>query len=448
MKVRSFADFQKECLGLFVLKVACKHQQKIRIEMPPTWIALIYLICALLNILQIYQICEEYLRYEATTNAQIVIPEKIELPSMTLCVDIPPIFKWDKMSPKLEKKLNKTRNMIGMQQLSYVALSEIGRSHHLVAYGPSYDEMVKEIAIPELLNITRTFEEIFDFFEANNLELSNMTKLQFSFDKIFLHAGYKCFSLSLLTNGNNIVDFIDIQSRVNSFLFWGTSSGAIVAFFFHKKDYLVSLVDEYIRCYVGYSCTFQFVIYESIRLEYPYKSNCRDYTKVGLLSRKECIEKCFKNKTVTKFGYVFFQSHAFHFDDLHLGIQGDTNYTHDIFQECKLHCKQIECHSITYDYELLSSRNLVNFLGQTCSYSTGPICPEGEIDLRKLSSLSINEAPLPFTRTESQPAIPLITFVTGVLSTFGFWLGLSVSDSFHVFKNVWNKVQVARDKTR
>ena len=406
--------------------------------MPPNWITLTYLICALMNILQIYQICEEYLRYETTTNAQIVIPEKIEFPSMTLCVDIPAIFKWDKISPKLEKKLNKTRNMIRMQQLIYVPLSEIRRSHQLVAYGYLYDEMAQEMTIPELLNMTRPFEEVFDYFETNNLKLSNMSKFQFSFDKIFLYAGLKCFSLSLRTDLHNILDFIDIQSRVKTFLFFSTSSGAIVAFSFHKKNYLVSLVDEYIRCYVGSSCTFQFVIYESVRLEYPYKNNCRDYTKMGLLSRKECLEKCFKNKTVTKFGYVFFESHAFSVDDLHLGIKGDTNYTQDIFQECKLHCKEIECQSITYDYELLKSQDLVNFLEQTCLGSTESTCSEEEVDLRKISVVSIKIAPLPFTRTESQPAIPLITFLTGVLSTFGFWLGLSVSDFFHFAENIWH----------
>ena len=55
---------------------------------------------------------------------------------------------------------------------------------------------------------------------------------------------------------------------------------------------------------------------------------------------------------------------------------------------------------------------------------------------------------MPFTRTESQPVIPLITFVTEVYSTFGFWLGFSVSDFFHLAKKIWQKVKIARDKLR
>ena len=83
---------------------------------------------------------------------------------------------------------------------------------------------------------------------------------------------------------------------------------------------------------------------------------------------------------------------------------------------------------------------------QSCSRSKRPRCIDGEVDYQQRSSLNILVSTLPFTRTESQPAIPLITFVTGVLSTFGFWLGLSVSDFFHFAKNIWHKVQVAKDE--
>ena len=83
---------------------------------------------------------------------------------------------------------------------------------------------------------------------------------------------------------------------------------------------------------------------------------------------------------------------------------------------------------------------------QSCSRSKGPKCIDGEVDYQQQSSLNIFVSTLPFTQTESRPAIPLITFVTGLLSTFGFWLGFSVSDFFHFAKNIWHQVQVGKDK--
>ena len=355
--------------------------------MPPTWTTLTYLICAIMINVHIYQICEEYLRYEITTNVRIGSPEKIEFPSMTLCVNIPAILKWDKMSPELlnrlfiqgnrprrvfEHKFNvsNAQDIVNNGSLISSAFQDLSSADYLYAMGYLYDDLTKEMTIPELLNMTHPFEKLFHTFALNglfvnsngsirfhNMFMSNMSNFRFSIDKIYLHEGLKCFSLSLLKGRKNIVDFIDIQylkPEDRHILYWQTKSKQRTEFVLHNKGYLCNF--ENIPSIVLYSRSkraISYKVYESFRLEYPYKNNCRDYTKVGLSSRKECVESCFKNRTVIKFGYVFFQSHAFYADHLHLGIDGDTNDTNDIFKECKMDCKQIECHSITYDYQFL-----------------------------------------------------------------------------------------------
>ena len=421
--------------------------------------------CAIFITVHIYQICEEYLRYETTTNVLLGSPEEIEFPSMTLCVDILATLKWEEVSPELLKRLfirgdrprrelqfnvSTAQDMVNNSSLIQSALQNLSDVDYLYTITYLYDELAKEITIPELLNMTHPFEKLFHTFALNGLFvnpngsirfydmfMSNMSNFQFSIDKTFLHEGLKCFSLSLRSERNNLIDFIDIQSlnpEDRHILFWQTQSEQLTRLFLHKKGYLVSLKDRYQILRRGNVSAISYKVHESIQLEYPYKSNCRDYTKVGLSSRKECIEKCFKNKTVKRFGYVFFQSHAFHFDDLHLGIQGDTNYTHDIFQECKLHCKQIECYSLKHSIEDLK-------------FKTEKLL-RVEVVQKEGSCLFLDVSKIPFTGTESQAAIPLITFLTAVFSTFGFWLGLSVSDSLHVFKKIWKKVQIARDKTQ
>ena len=434
------------------------------VEMPPKWTTLVYLICAIMINVHIYQICEEYLRYEITTNVLLASPEKIEFPSMTLCVNIPEALKWEEMSPELLKQLfirgnrsrreyefnvSKAQDMVNNSSLIPSALQNLSHLDYLFTMTYLYDDLTKEMTIPELLNMTHPFEKLFHTFALNGLFvnpngsirfydmfMSNMSNFEFSIDKIYLHEGLKCFSLSLLTGRNNIVDFIDIQylkPEDRHIVYWQTKSKQLTRFFLHKKGYLVSLKDRYRILRHDNVSTISYKVYESIRLEYPYKSNCRDYTKMGLLSRKECLEKCFKNKTVKRFGYVFFESHAFPADDLHLGIKGDTNFTHDIFHECKLDCKQIECYSLKHSIEDLK-------------FKTEKLL-HVEVVQKEETCLFLDVSKIPFTGTESQAAIPLITFVTGVLSTFGFWLGLSVSDSLHVFKKIWKKAQIERDRT-
>ena len=52
---------------------------KIRVKVT----TLFCLICSLGNILHVYQIYDEYLRYDVTTNVQVIVPDEIPFPSIT-----------------------------------------------------------------------------------------------------------------------------------------------------------------------------------------------------------------------------------------------------------------------------------------------------------------------------------------------------------------------------
>ena len=427
--------------------------------MSPTWITLIYLICAIMNILQIHEISKQYFQYETTSNVEIEIQQVIDFPSFTLCVDIPATLKWNKVSP-------------GRLNLAELFLRGRPSSIQSMPTRPDfyddlmsilYDEIAEKMTIPEILNMTYGIENIFYLLTPSGVFLnsnrstnfdrlmSNLSNFQFSIDKTFLHAGLKCFTLSLRSGLYNKIDLNDLVESTEGgdhLLFWEVNFLIHVRFFLHKKNYLISQMDDYYESDFGYITFVQFETFESIRLGYPYQTNCRDYTKVGLSSRKECIEGCFKNKTVTKFGHVFFRSHAFYFDNFFLGVKEDPGDTQHIIQECKLQCKEIECHSTTYNYYETISKKLTDFLGQTCSISAGATCSKNQWDFEKTSAVIINPPILPISRTESQSALPLVTFLTTVFSTFGFWLGLSVSDFFHVAPKIWQKVEIARDKIR
>ena len=450
--------------------------------MPPKWTILIYLICAIMNNIHIYQICEEYFRYETTTNVRIGNPEKIEVPTMTLCVDLPAVLKWNEVSPEILKRLfirgdkplrefepefdeSKAQDMVNNSSLIPSELDDLSDNQYVHSMHYLYDDLTKEMTIPELFKMTHSLENIFYAFSISGLLMnpnrstksydmfmSDINNFQFSIDNIFLHEGKKCFTLNLRTGLRTLIDYLDIRflkPEESHMLFWQSQLKTLTTFFLHRKEYLVSSKDSYWAIdYRKERGSVFFKSYESIQLEYPYKNYCRDYTKVGLLSQKECIEKCFKNKTVTKFGYVFFESHAFSADGLHVGPQTDPNDAQDIFQECKLHCKELECNSLKHFMSTVEYRLAEKLLERDCSKSTASTCIDDEVDYGKQSSHFIFASPQPFTRTESQPAIPLITFLTGLVSTFGFWLGLAVSDFVHVATKIPQKVKIARSRTR
>ena len=424
-----------------------------------------------MNNVHIYQISEGYFRYETTTNVLLASPEKIEFPSTTLCVELPATLKWNQMSPELLKRLlirddsntSEAQDMVNNSSLIPSALHNLTNEGYRNVMHYLYNSLANEVTIPELLNMTHPFEKIFYAFSLNGLFvnpngsiksydmfMSDMSNFQFSIDKIFLHEGHKCFSLSLLTDQNSIINFNDIQylkPEDSHILFWQSQFEQRTRFFLHKKGYLVSLKDTHEIVDRGERGALSYQAYESIRLEYPYKTNCRDYIKVGLSSQKECIEKCFKMKSVPKFGRVWSESHAFSADNLQVGTLGYSDEYYDIYQECKLDCKEIECHSLKHSTQVITVRRAEKLLRRNCSKSAVSTC-EGEVDYEKQSSVFIHISTLPFTRTKSQPAIPLVPFLTGVFSTFGFWLGLSVFDSLNMAKKIWQKVEIARDKIR
>ena len=389
---------------------------------------------------------------------------------MTLCVDIVNALKWTEMSRELRRYLLTQpvfpepiiEAMVNNASFIEETLLKLSVSDNYRTSKHIYTNFARRKMIPEILHLTKPIEKLYNYFEINGLFkepngsvqfygvlTKDMSDFQFTIDKTFLHSGLKCFTLSLRSDLHsfiNLNDALNIGSGLSRLLIWQSVSGFRNRFFFHRKGYLVSSKDPFVLVERGYGLKLTFDLLESILLKYPYNKNCRDYSTIGVSSRKECKEKCFKSKTVTRFRYVFFESHAFASDDLYLRL--DRNYTGDITLQCKLDCLQKECHYFAYTHEYIKEQNLVKSVGRNCTKSTGSSCPEGEYDLRKESDVILSIPHKAFTRTEVQPAISLVSFMTAVLSTFGFWMGLSVSGAALFVRRTWNEALNLRHKIR
>ena len=435
------------------------------------WINLFYFACFLMNVVHVYHICDQYFFYDVTTNIKIGFPETVEFPSMTLCPTLVSLLKWEKMSTHLRRSLLQvalpelTNETLLSQMVSDPSL--IGpevRFHNKpwdrIPYN-IYNRLVKEVSIGMIFNLTASFEEVFPVISTTGLLYHSLGsdkqktqedrptsgKFQFTIDSTFIHDRYKCWTLNIRPELNKI-NFDELRAVYYSpkrfLISWKTSVRTEIQVFIHSRGYLINTRDDktIIRNKSGSCVATEFISHESVLLEYPYKTNCRDYTKIGFTSRKHCKEMCFKSKIIQRYKALVEDCHAFQSEDMFLlESEYPTNnrsIVRHFIRMCKKDCEERDCRSVTYHTNDKSFYQASNFFRKKCLVLTQntSLC----FEYRKYSEQFICPAYNVITFTETQPAIPLVSFLTELFSTFGFWMGLSVTGCLIFVRDTWIKV--------
>ena len=432
------------------------------------WVTLFFLTCFCLNVLHISQLCEEYFRYEVTANVRIGFPEYVEFPSVTLCVDVVDTLKWQEMSSDLIRNLTTISNLGISEKVISKAITEPKKirsqiqnaSHPLASAQPFiYENLVKQKTVAEIFNLTEPFEEVFPYvattglletsqdsteWDPLHLRSTKATDFPFTVDMIFIHFFKKCFTLKLRP-GFKKVSFQELltvdYSRPYKIMSLISDFGSAVQVHIHNKGDLIHYQMEPVYVYPNSVEKSVFVTHESNLLEYPYKSNCRNYIKSGFLSKSHCQRMCFKRVTSKLINATNFLSYAFSNDKVALEelIPLPVN-PQTLMQQCNKECLQNDCRSFTYLVDNLDS----------------PVeTPQTECEkfMKNLTNCQVNFSvhnigvlKQVFTGIQTQAAIPLISFLTGLLSTFGFWLGLSVYDSRHFTRKLGTIAKKAKQE--
>ena len=411
------------------------------------WMTLFYLTCSLMNVFHVYHICDQYFYYDVTTNIKVGFPEVVEFPSITLCPVLLSLLKWEKMSSDLRRNLLQ----VALPELTNETLvSRLVNDPSLIgpevfvydAWTPTsyniYNRLIKEVSIGTIFNLTAPFEEVFPVFTTIGLthnffgsdeqktkeELPTSGKFQFTIDSTFIHDRYKCWTLNIRSELNKI-KFDELQAiYVNPrrlMISWYSYVKTEIHVYVHSKGFLINTIDDKTIVKSGFGVETSFQSHESVLLEYPYKTNCRNYTKIGFTSRKHCKEMCFKSKTIERYKALVEDSHAFESDNMFFNRSQypwtSRSTVRFFIRQCMEDCKEIDCRSLTYHKEdTIYSRDL--------GYSEQYIFMAYNI----------------VTFTKTQPAIPLVSFLTELFSTFGFWMGLSVTGSLAFVRRTWTKV--------
>ena len=433
-------------------------------------------ICSLANILHVYQICDEYLRYDVTTNVQVSVPDEIPFPSITLCVDLIDSLNWAAISNETRRKL---LSFISEPSFSYMVtnpdkilsrIEKLPQASRDVMSRKVYGILVKELSVEEIINVSASLSEMVDNIKTTKLlynvsQLVSLRKeekvskgqvsfntneshnLQFTVDMTYIHLREKCIVIRPQPELQNTINFDDqIRKSGTAFFSFGGQYNRMIRVLVLKHGYLNTPTDTWISFKSNRKILSSFVTHSSTLLEYPYKTNCRDYSKSGMLSRSQCRQQCFKTLFISRFKGIPEESYAFQSDTTYLQTAPKDNESlfQDILEHCKRSCFQRECQSLVYIQSEIDRTNLTSPYVY-CSWSNKSkslqsVCEEQD-KLRKSCIYTLLADGKPGTRTETQPAIPLVSFLTGLFSTFGFWLGLSVFGSANFIQILRNKIR-------
>ena len=431
---------------------------------------LYFFICSLGNILHVYQICDEYLRYDVTTNVQVTVPEHIDFPSITICVDLMDSLNWSAFSLDTRRQLIASLDVNESSVFLKDPSSVLPEMQLLTPDQRSlvFNELVNMLTVSEIMNVTAPLHDVISSFTTSTLayndslqeffskggRLSNglvrlftreAVEIQFIVNMTYTQRRYKCFTLRLRPELNKLIPFDDLVSRHGDIFFTFRSHyNRLLEIYLSSDGYLTRLTGSWLNVSPGRQLGASFVTHESILLEYPYKTNCIDYTKIGLLSRHQCRYACFKSLTIRRFNRIFEQLYAHDSDNIHLRprvVSNDSispeNIPEDIVVHCHQSCFGKECRDVSQVQFEIKQVPLSSVYGDFCALNDTRNCKLWQETLE----YELHVEDKPGTRTETQAAIPLISFLTGLLSTFGIWLGLSAFGCANIIQMFWMKTR-------
>ena len=438
------------------------------------------LICSLGNILHVYQICDEYLRFDVTTNVQVSVPNKMTFPSITLCVDLIDSLNWSTISVERRQKLIDftdkpiLSNLVHNPHTILSVMQTVPQDTYDLFRKVVYGNLVKELSVSEIMNVSASLSDMVDSIEVTKLlynesQLMTLRKedrvsngqvsfntnelhsVQFTIDMTYIHLREKCIVIRPQPELQNTINYDDQISRSgNAFISLGGQYNRPIRIYVLRHGYLNTPTDSWMNVLPNRKVASSFVTHSSTLLEYPYKTNCRDYSKSGMLSRSQCRQQCFRTLSISRFNGILQESYAFPSDLSYLkNASKDNEYLfEDILEQCKQSCFQTDCQSLVYiqsDAGQTRMTSQMGTFGVTCSLndtseSVRNLCKK-EKKLKKSYLYTLLTEGNPGTRTETQPAIPLVSFLTGLFSTFGFWLGLSVFGSANFIQILWSKTR-------
>lgn len=338
------------------------------------------------SFLQIYYITEQYLHYETLTQLSIKRPAALAPPTLAICFSFRRVFDHYGVSPS---------ESYNRRVFQYMALV------------PKIEELINETFIHHPVNYYSEQVNYVDYLTLNNYLMHGkfcyaikLKNAEFRAKYVFNGFGGPVI-YSLHFKANNLV-FNTYQmfyhySNSYSHYFGDTTS------FADNHRMITNTTTGYgLRNYVSVS----YQLYQSILLPPPFVTNCLNYRTVGLQSRGHCYEVCLTKETIEEFNKVPYPTVKTTLQEDykilgHSDYHGNGSLFHEIELNCTSKCYRRDC--ITEDYV----PNVVSAI-------------ENENII-----INFNAPNQPDVLAVFRPVLPLVDYVTYILSSASFWLGFS-----------------------
>lgn len=406
--------------------------------------------CLVGNVFQVYHISSQYFAYGINTNVQLAVDDILELPTLTLCFELSQVVKWTDLTREERVKIVSTSAMFGMKATNLVkgynianeTEEEIARLPSLVKNNTNFvttltiTSNLQTLNLSRLFDVTLKFEDILlaamitdpsrETFEERIQVVRNENEvLRFS---TFLKNTLKCYTLHIRNDYQTLSyyavmrqDFIagmtslltlkdEVVQNINLIHYILTPKGKTMRSGFYSY---VPLSPQ-----VGKSFPMTYSTYEANLLPKPYETQCVNYTALGLGNRGECYESCLKEQSLATSGSLPLGVNIMPNETGKLHSLGESMFhTHtkknhqNMDMICDFRCREKDCTSVAH---IPLKMETAETPGITYIANIGPQKPT--------------------VRAQCQPMQSLTQFLTDVISTFGFWLGISAFGIFRFFR--------------
>lgn len=405
------------------------------------------IICLIGNIIQLYWISSQYFRYDISTNVQLLTPEKIDLPSVTICFELVRVIKWAALSREERVSLLTMDGASIFEQLNPEENITIRDIQMAVLHSGVFERSFLMSRLQTMYNtssifrITLSDKDLFMISFLYNPLKKNMDAANENLNiRTFIRDIQKCYLMQVIPSWVTNLSYSAIRKQ-------SIYSKNYLASYWFKDEATWSLLDaNYILSPVGHSSRLDnnaflklpinvkllyaltYNEYRSQLLPPPYATMCRNYAKEGFMSKAGCYETCLRRlslKTMkglhpslaifpneTEKTARFLNMFA---DKL---ITSNLDIAQEVDNACTEECSKRDCSTVLY-----SPRYLTN------GKDPPAIAPGSTTTISQLVSLT------PVIKADCLEQISLIQYLTDIASSLGFWLGMSAlaTTSFFVY---------------
>ncbi len=394
------------------------------------------IVCVIGNIVQLYWISSQYFRYDIATNVQLLIPDRIDLPVVTMCFDLIRVIKWSAMT---EEERN-TILQISDEEYIYSQLTEkkenitirdIEEAVH--SNVEILDQTMLVNRLQATFNTSRFFQVIFrgiDILSATALFNPIKKNVDGVMDdnlfevRPFMRDNHVCYLFDI-KNRSWIAGLSYSAIRKQSIL----SKNTVGRYWFHEETvwmlsdaiYILSAIghssrldtNAFLRLPMDTKTSFSLTYneYRSTLLPPPYATMCRNYAKEGFISKDGCYESCLRQLSLEKM------------KRLHPSLPISPNETGKMTSFMNLYADK-------FANKIDLPQEIDNVCTEECSRrdcSTVLYAPRYLLSQRRGERSTVTQyiALTPIIKADCLEQISLIQFLTDIASSLGFWLGMS-----------------------